>query len=118
MRFKRVLLLLSFLLVAMIFIGSVAAIEDNGIDNDNLTSGSSSDMISSVDENVESNSNENALMASPKTTTPAELDPEVQDRVVNAMERFEAIYPVVVNEFGEELAPAVMDLVMDTLLDM
>ena len=69
MRFKRVLLLLSFLLVAMIFIGSVAAIEDNGIDNDNLTSGSSSDMISSVDENVESNSNENALMASPKTTT-------------------------------------------------
>ena len=69
MRFKRVLLLLSFLLVAMVLLGSVAAIEDNGIDNNNLTSVSSSDMISSVDENVESNSNENALMASPKTIT-------------------------------------------------
>jgi len=60
----------------------------------------------------------NNILVTPKTTTPAELAPEVQDRVVNAMERFEAIYPVVVNEFGEELAPAVMDLVMDTLLDM
>ena len=60
----------------------------------------------------------NNILVTPKSTTPAELSPEVHDRVVNAMERFEAIYPVVVNEFGEELAPAVMDLVMDTLLDM
>jgi len=61
----------------------------------------------------------NNIYVAPKTvTTPAELDPEVQDRVVDAMARFEEIYPIVVNEFGEELAPTIMDIVMDKLLGM
>ena len=51
-------------------------------------------------------------------TTPAELDPECRERVANSMERFELIYGLVVEEFGEELAPAVMDLVMDKLMGM
>ena len=59
----------------------------------------------------------NNIFVEPKTTTPVELSPEVQDRVVNAMERFESIYPVVVQEFGEQ-ADLVMDLVMDKLLGL
>lgn len=70
MKFERVLLVLSFLLVAMMFMGSVAAIEDNYFDNNNLTMDSSTDMIDSVDDGVLSNSiYDNSLMASPKTTT-------------------------------------------------
>ena len=34
------------------------------------------------------------------------------------MERFEEIYAIVEQEFGAELAPAVMDLVMDKLMGM
>jgi hypothetical protein len=34
------------------------------------------------------------------------------------MERFEEIYAIVEQEFGPELAPAVMDLVMDKLMGM
>ena len=70
MRFERVLLLLSFLLVAMIFIGSVAAIEDNNVDYNNLTLDSSNDMIKSVDDDeIGTSSEEDALGASPKTIT-------------------------------------------------
>lgn len=50
------------------------------------------------------------------TSAPAELDAETQDRISGYMERFEMIYGIVQEEFGEELAPAVMDLVMDTLM--
>lgn len=50
------------------------------------------------------------------TSVPAELDAETQDRISGYMERFEMIYGIVQEEFGEELAPAVMDLVMDTLM--
>ena len=49
-------------------------------------------------------------------TVPTELDAETQDRISGYMERFEMIYGIVQEEFGEELAPAVMDLVMDTLM--
>ena len=63
--------------------------------------------------------NANNLFVAPKTTTtPAELAPDVQERAVNAMERFEEVYAVVVNEFGEEVAPLVMDLVMDKLMGL
>ena len=58
--------------------------------------------------------NANNLFVAPKSSTaPAELAPDVQDRVVNAMERFEEVYAVVVNEFGEKIAPEVMNLYMD-----
>lgn len=50
------------------------------------------------------------------TSVPTELDAETQDRISGYMERFEMIYGVVKEEFGEEIAPAVMDLVMDTLM--
>ena len=54
----------------------------------------------------------------PKTNAPAELDPEVQARVEDYMARFEEIYALIVDEFGEDLAHIVMDLVMDRLMGM
>ena len=46
------------------------------------------------------------------------IDVETQDRIAGYMEQFEFIYAIVVEEFGEELAPAVMDLVMDKLMGL
>lgn len=46
------------------------------------------------------------------------LDAETEQRIASYMERFEEIYAVVEQEFGAELAPAVMDLVMDKLMGM
>lgn len=60
--------------------------------------------------------NNNLFVKPSGTTTPPELDPECRERVANSMERFEVIYGLISEEFGEELAPAVMDLVMDTLM--
>ncbi len=62
----------------------------------------------------------NNIFVTPNTaaTTPAELAPEVQDRVVNYMERFEELYGIVENEFGKDMAPNVMDLVMDKLMGL
>ena len=51
-------------------------------------------------------------------TTPVELDAAAKDRISNYMEQFESIYAVVRNEFGDELAPTVMDMVMDSLMGM
>ena len=47
-----------------------------------------------------------------------EVDAATQDRVASYMEQFEMIYGVVQEEFGEELAPVVMDMVMDRLIGM
>ena len=47
----------------------------------------------------------------------ADLDAATQDRVAGFMEKFELIYGVIVEEFGEENAPMVMDLTMDKLMD-
>ena len=47
-----------------------------------------------------------------------EVDVETQDRIAGYMEQFEFIYGLVQEEFGEELAPVVMDLVMDKLMGM
>ena len=47
-----------------------------------------------------------------------EVDAATQDRVAGYMEQFEMIYGIVQEEFGEELAPAVMDVVMDRLIGM
>ena len=46
------------------------------------------------------------------------VDAATQDRVAGYMEQFEMIYGIVQEEFGEELAPAVMDIVMDRLMGM
>ena len=46
------------------------------------------------------------------------VDAETEERIAGYMERFEEIYAVVEQEFGAELAPAVMDLVMDKLMGM
>ena len=48
----------------------------------------------------------------------AEVDAETQDSIAGYMERFEEIYSVVENEFGAQISPAVMDLVMDNLMGM
>ena len=48
----------------------------------------------------------------------AETDPTVADRVAGYMENFELIYGVIEEEFGAELAPSVMDAVMDRLMGM
>ena len=51
-------------------------------------------------------------------STPVELDQATQDRVAGYMEKFELIFGIVQEEFGEENAPMVMDFVMDNLMGM
>ena len=46
------------------------------------------------------------------------VDAETEERIAGYMERFEEIYAIVEQEFGTELAPAIMDLVMDNLMGM
>ena len=59
----------------------------------------------------------NNLTITPKTTTePVKLSADVENRVFEAMERFQEIYPVVVQEFGDFLAPRVMNIIMDKLM--
>lgn len=60
----------------------------------------------------------NFFVAAPPTTEVGEVDAATQDRVGGYMEQFEMIYGIVQEEFGEELAPAVMDIVMDKLMGM
>jgi len=48
----------------------------------------------------------------------AEVDAETQDRIAGYMEQFEMIYALIVEEFGEDKAPAVMDIAMDKLMGM
>lgn len=51
-------------------------------------------------------------------TEGVELDKETSDRIAGYMEQFEMIYSVVAQEFGEKIAPKVMDLVMDKLMGL
>ncbi len=60
----------------------------------------------------------NFFVAAPQTADVGEVDAATQDRVAGYMEQFEMIYGVVQEEFGEELAPSVMDVVMDKLIGM
>ena len=67
----------------------------------------------------------NNYFVAPQTTKEAAdvdgagaVDAATQDIVAGYMERFEMIYGIVQEEFGEELAPAVMDIVMDRLMGM
>ena len=50
--------------------------------------------------------------------TEAGVDAATEERVAGYMERFEMIYGIVQEEFGEENAPNVMDYVMDSLMGM
>ena len=60
----------------------------------------------------------NFFVAAPTAANVGEVDAATNDRVAGYMEQFEMIYGVVQEEFGEELAPAVMDVVMDKLMGM
>ena len=60
----------------------------------------------------------NFFVAPAETTKVGEVDAATQERVVGYMENFEAIYDMIVKEFGEENASMVMDLVMDKLIGM
>ena len=63
-------------------------------------------------------SSNNFFIATPKATDVEGVDTATQDRDAGYMEQFEMIYGVVQEEFGEELAPSVMDVVMDKLMGM
>lgn len=60
----------------------------------------------------------NFFVAPVETKSVAEVDTETQARVQGYMENFEMIYGVIVQEFGEEFAPDVMDIAMDQLMGM
>lgn len=53
-----------------------------------------------------------------EVTETGAVDAATEERVAGYMERFEMIYGIVQEEFGEELAPVVMDIVMDKLMGM
>lgn len=53
-----------------------------------------------------------------ETAEVGKLDDATKERVAGYMENFEMIYGVIVEEFGEELAPTVMDACMDYLMGM
>ncbi len=63
-------------------------------------------------------SNNYFIAPAQETSSSGEVDPALQARVEGYMENFEMIYGVIVDEFGEELAPLVMDFVMDYLMGM
>ena len=60
----------------------------------------------------------NNLFVQPKASTPVELDPEVENRVIDAMERFEEVYAIIEDEVGPELAPLVADEYMNRQLGL
>ena len=60
----------------------------------------------------------NIFVPTTETTKVGDVDAATQERVVGYMENFEAIYDMIVKEFGEENASMVMDLVMDKLIGM
>jgi hypothetical protein len=53
-----------------------------------------------------------------EATKVGDVDAATQERVGNYMEQFETYYALIAQEFGEENAPLVMDLVMDKLMGM
>lgn len=60
----------------------------------------------------------NYFVAPVETKGTGEVDEATRARIESSMENFEMIYDVIVKEFGEELAPAVMDIAMDYLMGM
>ena len=45
-------------------------------------------------------------------------DPTIEERIAGFMENYEYFMTIIEQEFGEEQAPAVMDVVMDKLMGM
>ena len=60
----------------------------------------------------------NFFVAPVESTNVGTVDEATKNRVEGYMENFEMIYGVIVEEFGEELAPDVMDIAMDHLMGM
>ena len=60
----------------------------------------------------------NIFVPTTETTKVGDVDAATQERVANYMEQFETYYALIAQEFGEENAPLVMDLVMDKLMGM
>lgn len=61
----------------------------------------------------------NNFFVAPVETTPAgEVDEATRARIEDSMVNFEFIYGIIAKEFGEELAPMVMDIAMDQLMGM
>ena len=61
----------------------------------------------------------NNYFIGPVETKPVgEVDEATQERIAGYMENFELIYGVIVQEFGEELAPDVMNIAMDYLMGL
>ena len=60
----------------------------------------------------------NFFVAPVETKGAGEVDDATRTRVEGYMDNFEMIYGVIVEEFGEELAPYVMDIAMDYLMGM
>jgi len=60
----------------------------------------------------------NDYFVTPAKVNGAQVDAATEDRVAGYMEKFEMIYGIVVDEFGEDLAPDVMDAVMDRLMGL
>ena len=60
----------------------------------------------------------NYIVAPVETKGAGEVDEATRARVEGSMEIFEMIYGVIVEEFGEELAPDVMEIAMPYLLNM
>ena len=58
------------------------------------------------------------LVKAPAPIEGVETDPTVGDRVAGYMENYEFIMGIIEEEFGPELAPYVMDMVMDRLMGM
>ena len=61
----------------------------------------------------------NNFVVAPKTTAPVgEVDVAAEERIAGYMENYEMFAKIVENEFGPDLVPTVMDLVMDRLIAM
>ena len=59
----------------------------------------------------------NIYVGQVKTTAPVDLDPATKERIAGYMENFEIVYNLIIDEFGEDLAPTVAEYVMDYLID-
>ena len=60
----------------------------------------------------------NLYVAPAETKAVSEVDAATQERIEAYMENFELIYGIIVDEFGEELAPEVMNIAMDYLMGL
>lgn len=53
-----------------------------------------------------------------QTAGNGEVDDATRQRIEGFMEQFQVVYGIVEQEFGPELAPTVMDMIMDRLMGM